>query len=80
MTPWGLVLMNAMLGAGDSRRVMIVSVIAQWVFFLPLAYLVGPHWGYGLLGVWILQGCYRLTQALVFASYWDRGHWAHVKV
>lgn len=76
----GLVLMNAMLGAGDSRRVMLVSVVAQWVFFLPLAWFVGPVWGYGLLGVWILQGCYRLTQSGLFGAYWERGHWAHIKV
>ena len=29
----GMVLMNALIGAGDTRRSMWISVIAQWVFF-----------------------------------------------
>ncbi len=38
----GMVLMNALIGAGDTRRSMWISLLWQWAFFLPLAYLVGP--------------------------------------
>ena len=37
----GLVLMNALLGAGASHRVMKISIVLQWLLFLPLAWLVG---------------------------------------
>ena len=56
----GMVLMNALIGAGDTHRSMWISVIAQWVFFLPAAYVVGP--GTGLRPArhldyqWILPG------------------------
>jgi putative MATE family efflux protein len=59
----GLVLQNALLGAGDSRRVMVVGVALQWLLFLPIAYLVGPIWGLGLLGVWVAQAAHRALQA-----------------
>ena len=52
----GMVLMNALIGAGDTRRSMWISLIWQWAFFLPLAFLVGPVLGFGLLGVWIVNG------------------------
>lgn len=76
----GLVLMNALLGAGDSRRVMLVSIASQWFVFLPLAYLFGPVLGFGLLAIWMLQASYRALQAMVFVILWHRGHWASIKL
>lgn len=76
----GMVLMNALIGAGDTRRSMWISVIAQWVFFLPFAYLVGPVLGFGLLAVWIVNGLYRIGQAIASAQAWAGGHWAGIKL
>ncbi len=74
----GMALGNAMMGAGDTRRSMWISVIPQWLFFLPLAYVVGPVLGYGLLGVWILNGIYRVLQAVIYIQQWSGRKWAHV--
>ena len=76
----GLVLMQALLGAGDATRVMVVAITMQWVVFLPLAYIAGPVFGLGLLGIWVLQGLYRLFQSLIFVGFWHRRRWAAVKV
>ena len=76
----GMVLMNALIGAGDTRRSMWISAIAQWAFFLPCAYLVGPVWGFGLLGVWVINGFYRAGQAIVCAQQWGGRHWAGIKL
>jgi putative MATE family efflux protein len=76
----GTIFMFALLGAGDAKRVMGMSIIAQWVFFLPLAYVAGPLFGYGLLGVWILQLAYRGVLAVVFTRLWLDRKWAMVKV
>jgi MATE family multidrug resistance protein len=76
----GTVFMFGLLGAGDAKRVMITSICAQWVIFLPLAYLTGPVLGYGLLGVWILQLGYRGLLAAAFTWMWLGRRWAMVKV
>lgn len=76
----GMVLMNALLGAGASTRVMLISLIAQWVFFLPLAWLIGPYLGYGLIGVWILQVGYRVVQSVILAQNWRNGFWKTIEV
>ncbi len=76
----GMVLMNALIGAGDTRRSMWISVIAQWVFFLPLAYFIGPVLGFGLLGVWVVNGLYRSGQAITYAQQWRGRHWAGIKL
>ncbi len=76
----GMVLMNALIGAGDTRRSMWISVIWQWAFFLPLAFVVGPVLGLGLIGVWILNGVYRAAQAVNCATQWAGRKWTHVKI
>ena len=76
----GMVLLNALLGAGDTGRVMRISIIAQWGLFLPLAALVGPILGGGLLAVWVLQAVYRSAQALWFARVWQQGRWQAIKL
>ncbi len=76
----GLVLMNALLGAGAARQVMIVATGSQWIVGLPLAYLAGPVLGYGLFGIWLCLGGYRVLQSGIFALLWARGNWAHIKL
>ena len=76
----GMVLMNAMIGAGDTRRAMWISLLWQWLLFLPLAYIVGPALGYGLIGVWVVNGVYRSGQAINCATQWGGGKWAHIKI
>ena len=71
----GFAFMHGMLGAGDARRVMLVSIGTQWLLFLPLAYVIGPVLGYGLTGVWIWQGVIRVVQAWIFISLWQGRKW-----
>ncbi|MEE4637661.1 MAG: MATE family efflux transporter [Wenzhouxiangella sp.] len=76
----GMVLINALLGAGDTARVMRISIIAQWGIFLPLAALIGPVLGGGLLAVWVLQAIYRCGQAGWLAMTWKQGRWIDIKL
>lgn len=76
----GMVLLNGLLGAGDSMRVLFVSTGMQWLVFLPLAWLVGPFLGWGLVAVWSANVAYRLIQSGVFAALWQGEHWTAVKV
>ena len=72
----GMVLLNAHFGAGDSKTVMVVSIVMQWLLFLPAAYVVGPLLSGGLMAIWTAQAVYRSLQTLVFAASWARGRWA----
>jgi MATE family multidrug resistance protein len=76
----GMVLMNALIGAGDTRRSMWISVIWQWVFFLPLAFVIGPVLGFGLLGVWAINGVYRVGQAVTCSTQWAGRKWADIRI
>jgi Na+-driven multidrug efflux pump len=76
----GMVLMNALIGAGDTRRSMWISVIWQWAFFLPVAYVAGPVLGFGLLGVWVVNGIYRFGQAVNCGTQWASLKWADIRI
>ena len=76
----GLVLLNALYGAGHSRPVMVVGTSLQWGVGLPLAYLFGPVLGMGLLWMWGATMLYRGGQAAIYAWMWRRRRWANVSV
>jgi putative MATE family efflux protein len=76
----GMVLMNALLGAGDNLRVMAVTLVFQWAIFIPAAYVIGPVAGCGMTGVWLAHIGYRILQAGVFTLRWRSGSWAQIEV
>lgn len=71
----GMILLNALLGAGDSRVVMVVSISLQWALQLPLVYLIGPHLGLGLMAIWVAWIAVRALQAGIFFAVWRGPRW-----
>lgn len=76
----GLVLTQALVGAGATRSALLISAGFQWLLLLPAAYLIGPQLGFGLLGVWLAEVAHRIAQAGVFAFVWMRGRWAELQL
>ena len=76
----GIIILNALQGAGATKTVAKFSIALQWVMMLPLAYVIGPVMGFGLLGVWAWFIFYRFIAAGVFAAVWHAGKWQTVKV
>ncbi len=76
----GLILMQALLGVGAAKLVMVVATALQWGLFLPLAWLLGPVLGLGLLWIWVAMGSYRLLQTAIFAVAWQRRGWVRLRV
>jgi putative MATE family efflux protein len=76
----GFIFMHALLGAGDAKGVMYVSITIQWLLLLPLAYLIGPVLGFGLLAIWVLQGGTRALQSTVFLLKWKSRRWETIEV
>ncbi|OZB96681.1 MATE family efflux transporter [Paenibacillus sp. XY044] len=60
---FNVILERSLQAAGDARSAMIVSITVTWLFSVPLTYLLGIHWGYGLYGIW----------AAFIADEWLRG-------
>ncbi|MBY4675278.1 MATE family efflux transporter [Marinobacterium arenosum] len=75
-----IVLAQSLLGAGANRLVLMISTSVQWLLFLPLAWLVGPVLGFGLLGIWQLQVLYRALSSLIYIRVWQQRRWAEICV
>ena len=75
-----MVMMQALQGAGDTRRVMLVGVTGQWFLMLPSAFLIGPVLGFGLTGIWLVQSVVRALQAVVFVRLWRGRAWARIAI
>lgn len=76
----GLVLMSALLGAGDNRRVMAIATVLQWGLFLPLAYVIGVRAGQGLVAIMALQTLYGLLFTVCFAVLWQGRQWQTIRL
>lgn len=76
----GIILTQALLGAGASKLVMKISISLQWGFFLPAAWLIGPTLGYGLTAIWAFQMLQRLLLALTMAYHWRARQWGTIHI
>ena len=76
----GIVLFNAINGAGDTTSTMKISFALQWLLFLPMAWLVGPYLGMGLTAIWIGQISYRLIFTWAMIGMWQGRKWSTVEV
>ncbi len=76
----GMIMMHALIGAGATKASMKVSLVMQWLLFLPVAWLIGPVLGLSLTAIWLAQIGYRSIQALIYVHMWRKKSWQHLNV
>lgn len=74
----GIVLANGLQSAGKTLFVMIAEVIANWVVFVPLAFLFGVVFNFGLEGAWAALPFYAITYSGIILFKFKFGKWSHV--
>jgi MATE family multidrug resistance protein len=74
----GFVLANGLQAAGESFFVMLTDVTINWFIFVPLAYLFGMIFKWGLNGVWAAMPFYTSLYALVIFAQFKYGKWNKV--
>ncbi len=76
----GMVMMSSLMGAGATKVTMQISMGMQWLLFIPMAWVLGPVFGYGLTAIWLAQMLYRGSQTFIYASFWKKKNWRHIRV
>jgi multidrug resistance protein, MATE family len=77
----GYMFASLLYGAGDVARVMYVNLATQYLVLLPGAWLVGVHFAYGLLGIWLVhQFAFRALNAAILTALWQQRRWAGVRL
>ncbi len=65
---------------GEGKRVMTISLITQWMLFLPAVWFVGPHLHYGLLQLWLVQMAYGVLATVLLTALWIDGRWKRITI
>jgi Na+-driven multidrug efflux pump len=77
---YGMVLAQALNGAGDSVTPTWLNVICFWAIEIPLAYVLALTVGMGPLGVFASVAISESILAVLCAIAFQRGKWKLVKV
>ncbi len=76
----GMVMIQSLNGAGDTRTPTIINVICFWLFQIPLAYLLAVYFKLGPIGAFI---AIPVAEALIaILAYWtfQRGKWKQISI
>lgn len=67
-------------GAGDTRWILVVSGIYNWLVFLPLAFVLGVALGWGVFGAWVGFAVMVLLQGGTFWWRFHQGRWQALSI
>ena len=67
---------NALRSAGDVNFPFYVGLVVQWSISVGISYLLGIHWGWGLIGMWCAFLLDENIRALIFVRRWNSMKWA----
>jgi Na+-driven multidrug efflux pump len=74
----GMILTQALFGAGNPRYVMIVEVALHFFVLLPSAYIFGVTLDFGLIGVWSAAALYIVLLTVLMAVKFRGGDWKSI--
>lgn len=76
----GMVMIQALNGAGDTKTPTIINLICFWAFQIPLAYFLAKGLDWKSTGAFIAIPIAETMIALVAWYYFKKGKWKEVKV
>lgn len=76
----GMVMTQALNGAGDTRTPTIINFVCFWLFQIPFAYLLVKGLNLGAMGAFIATPVSETMVALTAFYYFRKGKWMQTKV
>ncbi len=76
----GMILTQALFGAGDTKYVMVAELILHFVCLVPLAYLLGVKLDLGIVGLFAAAVTYIVGLAIAMVYRFRSGVWQKIKV
>ena len=77
---YGMVMVQAFNGAGDTRTPTILNLICFWATEIPLAYFLAKYLDYGPTGVFVAIAISESLLAILAVIMFRRGRWKTTKV
>ncbi len=76
----GMILTQALFGAGNPRFVMVIELLLHFGVLLPVAYVAGVVLHGGLLGVWSAAAVYAVLLTSIMAWKFRSGTWKTIVI
>ena len=76
---FNIVMVRNLQAVGDVRFPVLVGIASQWIVGVGVAWLLGIHFGLGLVGVWMAFALDENLRAVIFVIRWKRGGWRRIK-
>ena len=76
---FNILMVRNLQAVGDVRFPVLVGIASQWIVGVGVAWLLGIHFGLGLVGVWIAFALDENLRALIFVIRWKQGGWRRIK-
>jgi putative MATE family efflux protein len=77
---FGMVMMNSLMGVGDTLTPMLNTVITLWLVQMPLAYFLSKYTSLGVYGVRWAMVIAVVVRGIMFAGYFKMGRWKNKKI
>ncbi|MDF0726974.1 MATE family efflux transporter [Cytobacillus sp. S13-E01] len=72
---FNLVIINALRAAGDVKVPVYMGILSMWGVSVPIAYILGVHFGLGLVGIWIAFIVDEWLRGVVMLWRWRSRAW-----
>jgi Na+-driven multidrug efflux pump len=72
---WAIILGGGLMGAGDTRGVMVLMGMSLWLVRVPLCYLFVVILGFGAVSVWWTMNLSQLIMALLISRLYFSKKW-----
>ncbi|WP_078553878.1 MATE family efflux transporter [Bacillus alkalicellulosilyticus] len=70
-----IVLGQSLQAAGDARFMMMVTIVIIWGMSVPLYYILGLHFGFGILGIWLAFIIDEWVRGIILWWRWRSRKW-----
>jgi len=77
---YGMVIINAFNGAGDTKTPTYINFVCFWLFQLPFAYFLAITLNYGPVGVFVSITLAEVLIAIIGIIWFKKGKWKLVEV
>jgi putative MATE family efflux protein len=72
---FNLIVGASLRASGDARYVSMFGFGIMWFIALPLAWLLGLHFAYGLVGIWLATSLDECIRGIIAFKRWNTGIW-----
>ncbi len=82
---WGFIgvqlcVVSAFRASGNMVNTMVLSLLSQWVFQFPLAYVLSKHTALAEAGIWYSFAVTNILIAVVSVAWFARGRWKETRL